>query len=287
MATILALVAAFLFALGPVLQQKGTLETAAGANDPHFLAQAVRRPVWLFGALAQIGGWLVQAVALNKGALVMVQSVMTLSIVIALPLGVRITNQRVGRPQVYAALASVAGIVIFLAFGQPAGGTNSPSAAVWWLGALATVTLVGLFGAMGWRRQGASSAALLGCAAGVCFAFQATVTKQFTTLVGHGIGALLSSWTVYALVVSAMIGFVFQQSSLKAGVLASSMAASNVATMLASVILGIVVYGEVLSHGHGHLALSFVGLALTVGGVLVLSRAPGPASPAPVPAQQD
>ena len=38
MADILALLAALAFALGNVLQQKGTLEASAGENDPHFLA---------------------------------------------------------------------------------------------------------------------------------------------------------------------------------------------------------------------------------------------------------
>ena len=42
-----------LFALGTVLQQKGTLTTAATEGDPRFLLQILRRPVWLAGAVCQ------------------------------------------------------------------------------------------------------------------------------------------------------------------------------------------------------------------------------------------
>jgi len=49
MATLLAFFGACAFALGTVLQQKGTLETPAGGQDPRFLVQILRRPVWLAG----------------------------------------------------------------------------------------------------------------------------------------------------------------------------------------------------------------------------------------------
>jgi hypothetical protein len=52
----LAIVAAVLFALGTVLQQKGTLTTEAAADDPRFLIQILRRPVWLAGAVLQSTG---------------------------------------------------------------------------------------------------------------------------------------------------------------------------------------------------------------------------------------
>ena len=82
----LAIVAAVLFALGTVLQQKGTLSTAAAADDPRFLIQILRRPIWLAGAVLQSTGWVVQAIALDRASLVVVQSLTALSLVIALPI---------------------------------------------------------------------------------------------------------------------------------------------------------------------------------------------------------
>src|SRR5271165_1111739 len=94
---VLALLAAVAFAAGNVLQQKGTLETPAGGDDPRFLVQILRRPVWLAGALSQVAGWVLQAAALDQGPLIVVQSLTMLSLVIALPLGARLTGQHVGR----------------------------------------------------------------------------------------------------------------------------------------------------------------------------------------------
>src|SRR5689334_7089245 len=65
---------------------------------------------------------------------------------------------------------------------------------------------------------GAAQALLLGSAAGVVFALQAAVTKVFMTELGHGASALLGSWTTYALVASAIAGFVLQQSALRTNV---------------------------------------------------------------------
>jgi hypothetical protein len=55
-ANVLALLAAFAFARGNVLQQKGTLEAPAEGDDPRFLAQILRRPVWLAGRASQMTG---------------------------------------------------------------------------------------------------------------------------------------------------------------------------------------------------------------------------------------
>ncbi|MGP0109151.1 MAG: hypothetical protein ACLPR9_09885 [Acidimicrobiales bacterium] len=47
---------------------------------------------------------------------------------------------------------------------------------------------------LGRHRTGATKALLFGSAAGVGFALQASVTKEFMTLLGNGVGALLTSW---------------------------------------------------------------------------------------------
>ena len=79
---LLALLAALSFALGSVLQQKGTLQTSAAEGDPRFLAEILRKPVWLIGGILQISGWVLQAAALEGGSLVVVQSLCALSLVI-------------------------------------------------------------------------------------------------------------------------------------------------------------------------------------------------------------
>jgi drug/metabolite transporter (DMT)-like permease len=272
----LAVLAAVAFAGGNVFQQKGTLEAPAGEDDPRFLVQIMRRPVWLAGALLQGGGWVLQAAALNQGPLVVVQSVTTLSLVIALPLGARVTGQQVGRREMIGALAVVAGIVLFLSVGSPKGGTLHPSSSAWWTAGLVSAVLVGSALALGRRRRGAQRALLFGSGAGIAFGFQAAVTKVFVGMLGNGVSTLLSSWTTYALIASALVGFVLMQSALKTGVLAPAISSSNAMTLLASVVLGIAVFGETLGHGGGQLFPAVIGLVIAVAGIARLASAPAP-----------
>ena len=88
---------------------------------------------------------------------------------------------------------------------------------------------------------------------------------------------MLTTWSVYVLFLSAITGFVLQQSALKTGVLAPAMASSNSVTLFTSVILGITVYGETLSKGGGgHSGSSVVGLVLALGGIALLAGSESP-----------
>ena len=276
MVYLLGLLAAFSFAFGLVLQQRGTLETTAPEGDPRFMAEAVRKPVWLIGGALVIVGWILQAAALNYGSLVVVQSLMALSLVFALPLGVRFTAQRVGRRSIIGALITLVGIVLLVAVGQPQGGISSPSSTAWIASGLIILVLIVLVVAIGRRRRGPAAAVLFATAAGFCFAFQAAVTKVFVGELGNGAGAVFSNWYIYALVASAALGFGLQQSALKSGFLAPAMAALNAATLAVSVILGVAIFQETLSQGHGRLSPAVVGLAIAIVGVIILaSSQPG------------
>jgi len=278
-ANILALLAAFAFALGAVLQQRGTLQTKAPEGDPHFLAEILRKPVWLLGGTMQICGWILQAVALGLGSMVVVQSLCALSLVFALPLGARLTNQRVGRRSIIGASATLIGIVALVALGQPQGGISQPEAPAWLTSGLIIVALMVILAGIARRRRGAVAATLFASAAGLSFAFQASVTKVFMTQIGYGLGVILTSWTTYALILTALAGFALQQSALKTGFLAPAMAASNATTLAMSVILGITLFEETISKGQGRFSPAILGLALALVGVVLL------ATPEPNPPQ--
>ena len=119
MAYSLAALAALAFAFGTVLQQKGTLQTSSAENDPRFLVEILRKPVWLAGMISQTAGWILQAGALDRGPLVVVQSLTAMSLVIALPLGIWLTKQHIGPREWLGALAVLVGIMFFLWAGRP------------------------------------------------------------------------------------------------------------------------------------------------------------------------
>ena len=99
-------------------------------------------------------------------------------------------------------------------------------------------------------------------------AFAATVTDQTAD---------------YALIVSAVVGFVLQQSALRTDVLAPAMASSNAVTLFASVTFGLTVFGESLSHGLGRLVPAIIGLALALIGIVLLAGAKPPLAAEPIP----
>jgi hypothetical protein len=189
-----------------------------------------------------------------------VQSLCALSLVFALPLGVRLTDQQVGRRSIIGACATLIGIVSFVAVGQPQGGTTQPGATAWWTSTIIIVVLMSLLAWLAYRRRGAVSAVLFATSAGLGFAFQAAVTKVFVTQLGYGLGAILTTWTTYALIASALAGFALQQSALKTGFLAPAMAACNAATLGMSVLLGVTLYQESISNGQGRLFPAVFGL---------------------------
>ena len=94
---------------------------------------------------------------------------------------------------------------------------------------------------------------------------QSAVTKVFVGLVGQGFSAILSSWTIYVLIVTALVGFALQQSALRTGVLAPAMASSNAVTLFGSVAFGAAVFGESLSSGGARPAPALIGLAVALG----------------------
>jgi drug/metabolite transporter (DMT)-like permease len=275
----LALLAALAFATGTVLQQKGALTTEAAEDDPRFLVQILHQPIWLAGAAAQGFGWVLQAAALDRAPLTVVQALTALSLVMALPLGVRLTHQHVGSTELVGAGLTLAGLLIFLSGGQPQHGKSHPSAASWWAACLVTLVAVLILVALGRRFRGAGRALTLGAAAGLAFGLQAAVTKTFVADVGHGLVALLSSWSVYALIVSAICGFVLQQSALKTGVLAPAMASSNSVALLSSVVLAVTVYDEKLAKsGAVHAGAAWAGLGMAIVGIVLLAGSEPPST---------
>jgi drug/metabolite transporter (DMT)-like permease len=269
---VLALLAATAFAVGSVLQQRGAMQTEG--NQTQFLVGLWRHPVWVAGGLMQMLGWLLQAVALNKGSLVVVQALTTLSIVIALPLGAWLTEQRVTPAVWLAALAVVAGIVAFLFVGSPSGSDAVPAAHEWWLAGLSTLALVVALAAAARGRSPGMQAALCGSAAGLAFGLQAAVTKVFTETIGGGVQAILRSWQPYVLIATALVGFALQQTALRTGALAAALASSNAMTLLASVVLGLTVFDESLHLENGRSVVVLGGLAAAVIGIVVLARSP-------------
>ena len=96
-AAVLALVAAFSFALAATLWQRASMDAGVGPGDARGLVGLLTNGVWLLGLGAQGLGVALQAAALDRGRVAIIQPLLVTSIVWALPLGYLLTNQTITR----------------------------------------------------------------------------------------------------------------------------------------------------------------------------------------------
>jgi drug/metabolite transporter (DMT)-like permease len=268
----LALAAALLFALGTVLQQKAGLEAPAEGSSSGLLIQMAKRPVWVAGIAADGLGFGCQATALALGSLAVVQPLLVGSVVFALPLGAKLTGQRVRRIDIGAAFLVVVALVAFLTIADPSGGRADAPLGNWLVaGGVCLGVCVPLFLA-GRRGPAPRRAAMLGIATGVLFALSAALTKSVTDQLDDGVFTIFTTWHLYALVVIGYASMTFNQLALNTGALAPAVATSMAFDPITSVVLGIALLGEMLDTGALDIVATVAALAAAGAGMAVLAR---------------
>jgi drug/metabolite transporter (DMT)-like permease len=277
MAAALALMAALLFAVAATLQQKGALSLdGVSLAQPMSLVRLVGQRMWLLGTVALLIGYVLQAGALDRGRLAVIQPLLVTTIVFALPLGWLFTNQHVGRREVVGAGVILVGLGAFAIYGDPAGGNDNAPNDEW---AIAIVVLGAICaGLLVYGRNGTPTkvAAVYGAVAGILFGISAALTKPTVDFLHEGVGVMLSHWQCYVLAVAGVLGFVLQQVSLGTGRLAPSVATVSVANPIVGVLLGILIFDERLSRPLWHVVVATASLLVALGGAVLISLSSQP-----------
>ena len=274
MAAILALLTAFVFALSTVLQQRGTFQVPElSFRHPQSLVQLVLRPVWLASLGVMALGWVLQAAALDRGRVVIVQTFLTMTLVFALPLGAWLTEQRVTRREVVAAFAIVAGLAVFALVGNPAVGRSNAPGSQWLLATLLVTVICALILLVGDRGNASTRAAANGAVSGATAGLTAVMAKPVIVELHHGLGAVLSDPKLYIVGIYGVLGIVFQQFGLATGRLAPTVAAGSVASPVVSVVLGAALLQEHLERPAWHVAVGTAALGVAMIGAIVIATA--------------
>jgi drug/metabolite transporter (DMT)-like permease len=275
LAAVLALLAAASFALAATLWQKAALSmSGVSFRHPRSLLVLLTQWVWLLGLAAQILGVVLQAAALDRGRVSIIQPLLVTTVIWALPLGYFLTHQTVGRREVGGAAVIVVGLALFASFGDPAAGVDDAPGSDW----AASVLAIGAGSAalLLFANRGSLSAraAVLGTIAGMLYGLSATLMKPVVENVhADGIWAVIGGWEFWVWAAAGVIGFLFQQLSLSTGRLVPSVATVSVANPLISVMLGALVLQERLDKDppwHAVVAVGALCLAL-LGAVLISS----------------
>jgi len=277
-AIVLALAASLCTATSSVCQRLGARTAGSEKFDLWLVFRLARRPIWLLGILSMILGFVFQVSALRFGALALVQPILALELIFVFGYMAVIGSRQVQRRDWLAAVAMCAGLGLFLLSASPSGGRAHAPGPLWWAAGLIClgVVLLALSVAFGLgHRPGAPSsrkAAVLGAATGIAWGFVAAVIKELSSRLGGGVGAVLSNWAVYVLIVVGAATLLLASHALAAGPLAASQPGFTILDPLSASLLGLFLFGEQIQTGVIDLAGEALGIGLVIAGVSVLSH---------------
>ena len=285
MPILFALLTAFANALNVVTQHKASISAPERSKGWRFVVYLFRSPLWLFGWVALGGAFVFQALALHNGPISIVQPLLVTELVFALVLRSVWVHQTIRTVTWWSAVVTCLALAVFIAIGEPSGGSTQPTSEAWVSAAAATVGCVALLALLGWQWRGSAGrrAALLGAAASMLWAFVATLIKATTdTLTQFGVSGMFTHWPVYALAVAGLMAEILNQAALHVGPLSVSQPFIVIVDPIVSIALSVWIYGETFSADAARLALGATAFATMCGAVVVLTRtAPATMDPEP------
>ena len=278
-AVLLAVAASLCTATASVCQRAGARNTGPAAGfDARLIVRLARQPAWLLGIAAMIGGFVFQLTALRFGELALVQPILAAELLFVFGYLAVAGSRRPRLRDWLAAAAMSAGIGVFLRLAAPSGGRLHAPGTSWLLAGLVTagVVLTALAVAFGLRgRPGASRsrrAAVLGSATGISWGFMAAVIKELSSHLGDGIGAIVTTWSLYLLLAAGAATMLLAAHALAAGPLAASQPGFTIVDPLTASLLGVFLFGEHIQTGAAALAGEVLALAVVIAGATALSR---------------
>lgn len=267
---VFGVLSAVLLAVGFATQQRGAeMAPQSERLRPRLLLDLVRRPIWLGGIAAMVGGQVLGAVALDFGDLTLVEPLMAANVLFALPLAAAWHSRRLGRREWSGAIALIAGLAVFVIAAQPGSSHLTRVPIRSWIIALAAIGAVAAaFVAAGKRHPSpARQATLLAIAAGTLYGLQDALTQR---TLERGLSlATLQIWPPYLLLAVAVVGLLLAQSAYQTAPLSASQPAMAIAEPLTGIALGAGLFGEGLRLGPVPLAFELAGIAAMVAGLFL------------------
>ena len=280
MTVVLALLAAALFGTGVAFQQRPASQVPDEfAARPGLLLRVVRQPLWLMGIASEIAAFVVQVGALRHGSLVVVQPLITTSLIFAIAITASWHQHSVGRLDWLAVMAVVVGLGAFLVIASPSESSSGTAAAAAWVAT--GVSMLGVLGFLVWvgvTGQRRRRAAALGLAAGLGDAFMAVLTKALASATDHGYVALFRTWIPYALCAAGLVAMLITQTAYQTGQPKIAIPLITVTEPLVSCGIGVGLFGEAIHLGGVRGPFVVLSILVMASGLVWLSRSSNPAT---------
>jgi hypothetical protein len=278
-----ALAGALVFGVTGVLQQRAARRVKGETIDQAKLVRGlIRQRGWVLSTVGSLGGFALHALALGTGPIVLVQPLLVTGVLFAAITGFIVRRWRVDWPFMGRLLLTAAGLAAFLAVARPEPSSGEPTLArglpltrILPLGIVLIVLIVGCV-LLSMRVHGLARSLALALASGIAYGGTAAVTKVTISVFSEGPIAVLTHWSLWALVVLGPLGFLLNQNAFREGALASpALAVITVVDPLVAVGIGILWLHEPLAATPGAIVGEVLALAAMALGVwLVANRAP-------------
>lgn len=283
MVVLLALASALAYAVASVLQQYAAVR--APSEDSlrvSLLFRLAVRPVWLIGILADIGGFVLQFIALGHGSLVLVQPLLVCGLLFALPLEAVFARRGMpSRGEWSGAGLTVAGLALFLVVAGSGSGRNTATALGWTIVTVTTAIPAAGMTVASRFTTGPVRASLQATAAGFIYGLTAAYAKSVSYIIqsnpgsiGHLALRVSESWEVYGIAITGLASMVLAQSAFQAGPLGWSLPALTVVDPVVSIMVGVLAFGESVNDSVIGIFAEAVGLMIMAVGVVVVARSP-------------
>jgi hypothetical protein len=263
------------FAASNALQHRvaGTVPADVAHHAIGVLAQVVRRPLWLLATTISFAALLLHATALKLGPIALVQPLMLVGVVIAVPVRAALDLTTPTWRELRAVLITVAGLAMFMWGVNPARPTTGPSpvpAALMVFVGVGTAVVV-LVTSKRLTGRPNRQASILGATAGVMFGLTAGLLK----LIGSALSSehpAAAAVPLAALIGAGVLGVAMNQRAYQIAPLSVSMPLLNVLDVLVAVTFGVLVFHEAPGHGPTVLALQCIALGCLAVGLREVAR---------------
>ncbi|MGO3326537.1 DMT family transporter [Gordonia sp. (in: high G+C Gram-positive bacteria)] len=258
---LLAIAAALLIAAGTVLRQRSSAASGAIAAG------------WWIGASIAFSGFLLQASALGLGSILLVQPLVVLAVLFALPLEAWADHRNPRRSEWAWGGALVVCVVAFLLIARPVSTDRRPDVVI--MGCTVGAVVAGLIALVVVAERCSNrhhKSLLYGLASGALFGVSSLLIKAVAFRVVDAPLSVFVHFEVYLLVPVVLLAVVAQQRAFGAGDLQTSFPAMNVMEPTVAMVLGVALLGETLKVGVSATVLLAAILALSVVAVVKLAK---------------
>lgn len=269
---IVSLLAAFINAVAIIMMRR-----ASGSRLPHELFnrkifwEIAKRKLWLASVGLQLIAFLLQAVALNYGSLILVEPLMTMVLVFLMLLLHFRYDVPASRREWLAVGLVVVGLIMTLSAARPGGGHLVYDGSDWVITVGVVVAIIaGCIWVMRRSDSARVRAAFGGIAAATNIGLTAGLTKLAVEQANKGFVNLATSWELYAVIASGLVMVVILQSVFASGPLVISQPIIEIVNPIVSGIIAVVIFHNVVSTSPTAIAVAIPGLLLAVVGLSLI-----------------